>query len=95
MAAGPAHTRTLWRWRVWSVIGHSMVMGGMIFASNLFRSGSPAWVISAAVAVAGIAVSWVAAIRLLRAEKLVAADRAASPPNPKRWRVTEIGRDGD
>ncbi len=95
MAAQPARTTTLRRWRIWFVIGQSMMVGGMIFGSNLFRSGSPAWVVSAAVAVIGIIISIVAALRLHRAEKLEAVRRSAAPPDPKRWRVTEIGRDGN
>jgi len=85
----------LWRWGVWFVIGQSMLLGGLIFAADLFRNGSPAWVVSAAVAVAGITVASAAALRRHRAEKLEAVRRSAAPPDAKRWRVTEIGKDGD
>jgi len=86
---------TLRRWRIWSVIGNTTMLGGMIFAAELFRAGSSAWMISAAVAVAGLMISCVAALSRYRAEQREAADGPVPPPNPNRWRVTEIGRDED
>jgi len=54
---------TLRRWRIWYLLGMTLVMTGTFLGSNYFTDGEPAWIACALAAAAGVTVVVVAGIR--------------------------------
>jgi Na+/melibiose symporter-like transporter len=84
---------TLRRWRLWFVLGMSLVMLSVLNVFTLFRDGDSAWAWFAAIGIGGVTVIVVSAIRRRPTEKQEVAARAAAGPDPRRWRVVEQNDD--
>lgn len=84
---------TLGRWRLWYVLGMTLLVLSGSIGLGLFRDGNLAWIWCAVIAITGVTVLVVSTKRRRPTEKQEAADRAAAGPDPRRWRVVESNDD--